>query len=207
VKSKSSNTPMRELGPLFPAPEARVTAPLGHVTVPEDHRRWAIDLTTTFTRDAGWGAVVPVVDCGCRSVLAIEVTRSQDTLHVLAPLRHALEREFGDVKGALQDLELRSGNGPQFTGYDCERLCKSWDLEQTLSPPGRPTGNSVVERLIRTMREECSWSREWESTDQIRAALDTWVEAYDTQRPHPALGWATPAERRAERTPPALRAA
>jgi hypothetical protein len=37
---------MRELGLLFPAHEARVTALFGHVTVPEAHRRWAIDLTT-----------------------------------------------------------------------------------------------------------------------------------------------------------------
>jgi putative transposase len=198
---------MRELGLLFPAHEARVTALFGHVTVPEANRRWAIDLTTTFTCDAGWVAVVPVVDCGCRSVLAIEVTRSQDSLHVLAPLKRALEREFGDVTGVPQDLELRSDNGPQFTGYDCEQLCKSWDLEQTFSPPGRPTGNSVVERLIRTMKEECIWQRDWESIDQLRAALDAWVEAYDTQRPHQALGWATPAERRAELTQAALRAA
>ena len=173
---------MRELGLLFPAHEARVTALFGHVTVPEANRRWAIDLTTTFTRDAGWVAVVPVVDCGCRSVLAIEVTRSQDSLHVLAPLKRALEREFGDVAGVPQDLELRSDNGPQFTGHDCERL-------------------------IRTLKEECIWQRDRESIDQLRAALDSWVEAYNTQRPHPALGWATLAEQRAELMPAALRAA
>jgi len=198
---------MRELGLLFPAHEARVTALFGHVSVPEPNRRWAIDLTTTFTRDAGWVAVVPVVDCGCRTVLAVEVTRSQDSAHVLAPLKRALDREFGDVTGVPHGLEVRSDNGPQFTGYDCERLCKSWSLQQTFSPPGRPTGNSVVERLIRTMKEECIWQRDWESIDQLRAALDAWVDAYNNHRPHQALDWATPAERRAELTRSAPRAA
>jgi transposase InsO family protein len=57
------------------------------------------------------------------------------------------------------------------------------------------------------MKEECIWQRDRESIDPLRTALDTWVEACNTQRPHLALGWATPAERRVELTPAALKAA
>ncbi|MGC3998582.1 MAG: IS3 family transposase [Anaeromyxobacter sp.] len=41
----------------------------GHVVVPEPNRRMATDFTTTWTKQDGWVAVVPTIDCGCRSVL------------------------------------------------------------------------------------------------------------------------------------------
>ena len=41
--------------------------------------------------------------------------------------------------------------------------------------------------------------RDWDSIDELRAALDAWVERYNEQRPHQALGWKTPAEYRAEK--------
>ena len=66
---------MRALGLTLPAdgprdPERR----RGHVAVQEPNRRWAGDLTTVATAEDGVVAVVPVIDCGCRSVLAVAVT-------------------------------------------------------------------------------------------------------------------------------------
>jgi putative transposase len=42
-------------------------------------------------------------------------------------------------------------------------------------------------------------TRDWESLDDLRAALEAWVKRYNEQRPHQALGWKTPAEYRAEK--------
>ena len=64
---------------------------------------------------------------------------------------------------------------------------------------GRPTGNAVAERVIRTMKEEVVWLRDWEGADELREALLAWQHRYNTQRPHQALGWKTPAEHRAEK--------
>ena len=64
---------------------------------------------------------------------------------------------------------------------------------------GRPTGNAVAERLIRTMKEECIWLRDWNSLAELRAALLVWLSEYNERRPHQSLAWSTPSERRAER--------
>ncbi len=64
---------------------------------------------------------------------------------------------------------------------------------------GRPTGNAVAERVIRTMKEEVVWVRDWETAEELRVALVAWQHRYNTQRPHQALGWRTPAEYRAEK--------
>lgn len=187
-------------GLTLPAGERRLPElPRGQVTVEEPDRRWATDLTTVYTEEDGVVAVVPVVDCGCRSVLAVTVTKPQNAIAVLAAVRLALDEQFGDPACVPDGLELRTDHGPQYTGADCAALCDEWGLEHSFAPVGRPTGNAVAERLIRTMKEECIWLRDWRSVDELRAALDDWQRRYNERRPHQALGWATPEERRCER--------
>ena len=66
---------MRELGLVLPPMSERdPEAPRGQVVTAESNRRWATDLTTVWTRRDGLVAVVPVVDCGDRSTLDVEVS-------------------------------------------------------------------------------------------------------------------------------------
>lgn len=170
----------------------------GTVAVPEANRRWGTDLTTTWTRRDGLVAIVPVVDCGCRSVLQLGVTRCQESRYVLEPLERALERIFGSPDSVPDAMEIRTDHGPQYTGADCEQLCERWNLDHTLAPVGRPTGNSVTERVIRTMKEECLWLQDFDTIEQATEALDAWRLSYNERRPHQSLDWKTPSERRLE---------
>jgi putative transposase len=88
--------------------------------------------------------------------------------------------------------------GSQYTGADCAALVVDWGIEHTYAPVGRPTGNAVVERVIRTLKEEGVWLRDWNDIDELRVAIDAWVRRYNERRPHQSLGWKTPAEYRAE---------
>ena len=190
---------MKALGLCLP-PICERVEPLrrGHVAVPESNRRWATDLTTTWTARDGTVALVPVIDCGDRVVFDIEVTKSQESPAVLAPVERALEEAFGSPMAVPDGLELRSDHGPQYTGSDCEGLCSTWGLEHTLAPVGRPTGNAVAERFIQTLKVELIWTRDWESIAELREAVAQWLHVYNHVRPHQALDWMTPAEKRAE---------
>jgi putative transposase len=189
---------MRRLGLVF-APcweheEGRVRR--GHVTVPDSNRRWASDLTTVWTRQEGVVGVTIVVDCGDRSLLDVEVSKSQESVAVLRPLQRALRAEFGVPAYVPHDLELRTDHGTQYTGGDCFLLCRTWKVNHTFAPVGRPTGNAVAERLIQTLKVELIWTRDWESLHELRQAIETWAVVYNCARPHQALAWATPSERR-----------
>lgn len=169
----------------------------GHVAVPEPNRRVATDLTTVWTRRDGNVAIVPTIDCGCRSLLGMTVTKDQHGPAVLASLRQALVAAFGRPEDVPDGVELRTDHGPQYTGSDCRELADEWHLVHTFAPVGRPTGNAVVERVIRTLKEEVIWLRDWDSADDVRAAVDAWVRRYNDERPHQALNYATPTEYRA----------
>lgn len=190
---------MKREGLLFRAPREAVEAPRGHVWVPEPNRRFATDLTLVWTRREGWVAVAPTIDCGCRSVLGLVVSRSQEARVVLASVDQALEAAFGAPSGVPEGVELRTDYGSQYTGGDCRALLGRWGVEQTFSPVGRPTGNAVVERLHRTLKEEVIWLQDWEDAAEVERAVRAWVQTYNEARPHQALGWKTPSEYRAER--------
>jgi transposase InsO family protein len=190
---------MKALGLTLPplGERAAPRAP-GHVAVPESNRRWATDLTTTWTTRDGTVALVPVIDCGDRVVFDIAVTKSQESPAVLAPVARSLAAAFGAPLSVPAGLELRSDHGPQYTGADCEELCETWRVEHTLAPVGRPTGNAVAERFIQTLKVELIWTRDWASLVELRDAVAQWLHTYNHRRPHEALDWMTPAEKRAE---------
>jgi putative transposase len=114
-------------------------------------------------------------------------------------VRRALTAAFRSRSRVPHWFELRTDHGPQYTGGDSELMCKEWGVVHTFAPVGRPTGNAVAERLIRTMKEECIWLRDWRSAAELQTALEAWMRHYNASRPHQSLDWQTPNERRAER--------
>lgn len=198
---------MRGLGLTLPARLRDRVVPLrGHVTVAEPNRRIATDLTVVWTRREGLVAVVITVDCGCRSVLDVTAMRSQSAPDVLLAVERGLMAAFGTPSRVPNGVEVRSDHGPQFTGHDAAELATRWGLEQTFAPVGRPTGNAVAERTIQTMKAECLWLEDFEDAADVQRALARWHHDFNHERPHQALDWQTPAERRAERLHPSLAA-
>jgi putative transposase len=190
---------MKKLDLLLPPVRERdIDAPRGQVIAAESNRRWASDMTTTWTKKDGLVALTPVIDCGDRVVFECGVTKSQESPALLGPVFRSLAEEFGCPTAVPDGLELRTDHGPQYTGADCEDLCRRWRLDHTFAPVGRPTGNAVAERFIQTLKVELLWTRDWESLDELRAAVIAWLREYNFERPHQALGWQTPAERRAQ---------
>jgi transposase InsO family protein len=127
------------------------------------------------------------------------VTKDQHGPAVLASVEAKLVGAFGSPDNVPDDLEPRTDHGSQYTGPDCATFCDRWRLNHTFAPIGRPTGNAVVERFIRTLEEELIWLQDRESADELRVAVDAWLPHHLRHRPHQALNWQTPAERRAER--------
>ena len=72
---------------------------------------------------------------------------------MLVSVDQTLEAAFGAPSGVPEGVELRTDHEPQPTGEGCRALLGRWGVEQTFSPVGQPTGNAVVERLHRRLKE------------------------------------------------------
>ena len=59
---------------------------------------------------------------------------------------------------------------------------------------GRYMDNIFVERLWRTVKYEEVYLKTYSNGREARAGIDNYFRFYNTQRPHQALGYQTPAE-------------
>ncbi|MBW2309268.1 MAG: IS3 family transposase [Deltaproteobacteria bacterium] len=168
----------------------------GKVAVSEPDRLWGTDLTKTWTEVDGWVGVVPLLDYGARDCLAWRVSKITTAAVVNDVIDEAIISRFGTPEGVPEALVVRSDNGPQFTAHAVQDNLRRWGVHHQKTPFHCPEGNSVVERFMRTLKEECLWQHHLNTLEDVERALSAWIPRYNTRRRHQSLGYLTPAEYR-----------
>jgi len=56
----------------------------------------------------------------------------------------------------------------------------------------------VVEAYHKTFKRECVWQHRFASLAEATPIITTWIQRYNTERPHSSLGYLTPAAWRAK---------
>ena len=79
--------------------------------------------------------------------------------------------------------------------YSLRGVCSAIGARQKFIRPHCPWENGKVERLNRTLATEWAYRQAFTSNDQRAAALAPWIEHYNTQRRHSALGGHPPVSR------------
>lgn len=67
-------------------------------------------------------------------------------------------------------------------------------LFQEYITPYTPEQNGMIERFFRSFKEEYVWQHTFVSFDEAYNRIADWIDYYNFERPHSALGYATPAE-------------
>ena len=73
----------------------------------------------------------------------------------------------------------------------------------TISPSyvGEPECNGVVERFMRTLKEQCLYLHQFQSLEEARGIIAEFMTRYNTQWLIERLGHRTPAQARADTQP------
>ena len=115
-------------------------------------------------------------------------------------LGRSLEKELtiGALKMALERYPApeihHSDQGKQYAATDYIALLGP-DVAISMSAIGQPTENGLVERFIRTFKEEHIDYTEYSGFDDAYQQIAHWLEVeYMTERIHSALDYVTPAE-------------
>ena len=85
-----------------------------------------------------------------------------------------------------------SDNGSQPTSLSFMKACSNLEVQQVFTSYNNPKDNADTERMIRTMKEELFWLREWENEAELNHELNKWVEYYNRSYLHSAHGYRTP---------------
>jgi putative transposase len=148
---------------------------------------------TKVLTNTGWVYVVIVLDWYTKKIVGHYSGKQARTKEWLHALNKALNREFpGGVRG--HELKLISDNGSQPTSLSFMKACSNLGIHQIFTSYNNPKGNADTERMIRTMKEELFWLREWENEKELGLELDKWIDYYNSSYLHSALGYRTPAQ-------------
>jgi putative transposase len=173
---KATRTPMRS--------KPRPTAP---------HQWWGIDMTKVMVEPIGWVYLVVVLDWYTKKIVGHYTGLQAKTSHWLIALDQAVQHQF-PPGSRDQGLHLMSDNGCQPTAVAFMKAAATLGITQAFTSYNNPKGNADTERLMRTLKEELLWLREWTSPLELEQAIGAWIEWYNTRYLHSTLGYRTPCQ-------------
>ena len=87
-------------------------------------------------------------------------------------------------------------NGLVFGAKVFVKVARRYRVQQEYITPYTPQQNGMIERFFLTLKQECVWLHRFESRDDAFGVVSKWLDRYDAERPHSALGYQTPKEYR-----------
>lgn len=151
---------------------------------------WGIDMTKFKTRE-GWGYLVVTLDWYSKKIVGYHLSGVSRTAEWLEALEVGVQCQL--PQGARgQGVKLVSDNGCQPTSTGFMKACHYLGIEQIFTSYNNPKGNAETERMMRTLKEELLWLREWESINEAQRALDQWIHSYNESYLHSAHGYRSP---------------
>lgn len=151
----------------------------------EVNHSWSLDFMQDVLYCGKRFRTLNVIDEGVRECLAIEVDTSLKAERVV----RVLDR-LKSWRGTPQMIRL--DNGPELTSVKLQMWCESNGVELKFIQPGKPNQNAFIERFNRTFRSEVLNAYIFESLDEVREMAWWWMNLYNEERPHDALGGLPP---------------
>jgi putative transposase len=151
---------------------------------------WSLDFMSDCLHDGRRFRTLNVLDEGVREALAIEVDSSLPGKRVVRVLERLVE-----LRGAPR--AIRMDYGPELLAEVFVAWCERRGIEMRYIQPGKPDQNAYIERFNRTYREDVLNAYVFVDLDQVRQISAEWIQIYNEERPHEALGSLPPARFRA----------
>lgn len=129
-----------------------------------------------------------ILDAYSRSIRGWHLGRSLEQGLTLTALKNALTHY-------PPPLIHHSDQGSQYAAGDYIDLLHNAGIQISMSDTGQPTQNGLVERFIRTLKEEHVDYADYTNFEDAFCQIAHWLEVeYMTERIHSALDYATPFE-------------
>lgn len=160
--------------------------------------RWAMDVTHIDCGRDGWAHLSAVIDCHDREIVGYELSLRGRAREAERALESACIARFGTLRPEGHTPVIRSDNGLIFQSRRFRAACRDYQLRQEFITPYTPEQNGMIERFFRSLKEECVWQHNFASFAVARRAIRQWIDWYNDERPHQALGYLSPRQHRAQ---------
>ena len=156
---------------------------------------WGTDAARFYTRREGWCWFFGAIDHCVEDVVGWHVAKVGDRWAALEPIRQGVQRTHGHYARKIAlGLGLRMDWGPQYTAHQFLGELRWLGIRPSPSYVGEPECNGVMERWIRTLKEECLYLHDFATLDEARRVIREFIECYNTQWLLERHGHRTPTE-------------
>ncbi len=156
---------------------------LRELSIDRPNQVWTVDITYIKVR-LGFVYLVCLLDVFSRRIMGWSLSTFLDTQSCLEALENALKHGIPEI--------INSDQGCQFTSTSWIVQLEGNGIKVSMDGKGRWADNAHVERLWRTIKYENVYLHSFDTVDQARVALRSYVDFYNQKRPHQALNYHTP---------------
>jgi transposase InsO family protein len=152
------------------------------------HRHWHIDIS--YLNIVGtFYFLCSILDGYSRYIVHWEIREKMEEVDVETIVQRAREKFPGATPRIISD------NGPQFIAKDFKHFIRICGMTHVRTSPYYPQSNGKLERFHRTIKSECLRPGTPLSLDDARRITDGFVNQYNEQRLHSAVGYVTPKDK------------
>jgi len=153
------------------------------------NRKWYGDGTEIPTGE-GKLYLDSVLDMGSRRILGHALGEHHDADLAYGALAMAAAVRGGRTAGVI----FHSDQGSEYTAARFRSACGRLGVRQSMGRPGSALDNAVIESWHSTLEWELRSLRKFATRAEARAAIAAWIEDYNHERRHSALGMRSPVD-------------
>jgi len=176
----------------------------GEIATARPNELWGTDAARFWTRQDGWCWFFGAIDHASEDIVGWHVAKKGDRWAALEPVVQGVREHVGNyAPNVALGLGLRHDWGPQYTADRFLGELRWLGIASSPAFVGEPECNGVMERWIRTLKEECIYMHDFDSLEEARQIIGAFVTCYNGQWLLERHGYLTPTEARQSLVPEA----
>lgn len=153
------------------------------------HQDWMVDITYVPIQAVDWYLIV-LLDVYSRYIVGWDLSSSMTWRDVQRVVDFALE-DLG-LRDSQTKPRLHNDNGSQLKAKKLRQWLREIGVLQDFSRPKVPEDLAILERFMRTVKQEEVYPGEYADQYGARDGIVQFIGYYNHHRPHQSLGYVTP---------------
>jgi len=153
---------------------------------------WHADITVFKTLDGVKHYIYTVMDNYSRFIHSWRIERIVSAYVRLETIREAISTAFAE--NTVENLQLVTDGGPENDNLTIKTFINQSSINHSIALRDIIQSNSMIEAFYRTTKYQCLYLKKIESGKQLQKEFESWINEYNNEKPHHALGIYTPFE-------------